>query len=210
MQEIFESVIQYLNSIQPSALLPIMLPLIAILPLFGFPVSVLLIPVGFTMAPAYGKGWATIYAMAGVALNDTFAYWLARSFMRGPILRMLEKRKIQVPEVPRSQEIRVIALLRITPGTPLFLQSYLLGLAKVDYWRYLFISVPIQAIHVGLFIFMGEAIFEGKVGAMITGLALVIALGIIFRMVHSKHSAKKKDPPSGDAKTNDAPKTEAQ
>lgn len=191
MTEFFDQVIQYLSDIRPSTLLPIMLPLIAILPLFGFPVSVLLIPIAYTLAPAYGKVWATIYAMAGVALNDTIAYWLARTFMRGPILRLLDKKKIKVPEIPRNQEVRVIALLRITPGTPLFLQSYLLGLASVDYWRYIFLSVPIQSIHIGLFIFMGEAVFQGKVGAMITGLFLIIALGIIFRMVHSKHKASE-------------------
>ncbi len=207
MTEVFEQVIQFLNDIDSSSLLPIMFPAIAILPLFGFPVSVLLIPVGYTLAPAYGKVWATIYAMAAIGVNDTIAYWLARTFMRGPILRLLERKKIKVPEIPRDQEARVIALLRITPGTPLFVQSYLLGLANVDYWRYILISVPVQSIHVGLFIFMGEAVFEGKVGAMVTGLFLIVALGIIFRMVHSKHKAREA---AKAAQPDDAPKPEAQ
>lgn len=207
MPEQFDQIIQFLRDIQPSTLMLVLFPLIAILPLFGFPVSALMVPVGLTLAQAYGKVWALAYAMSAIAVNDTLAYWLARGFLRGPILRYLHKKNIKVPVVPKDQEVRVIALLRIAPGSPMFVQSYLLGLAKVNYVPYILLSVPLQAIHVGLFIFMGEAVFEGKVGAIVTGVFLFIALGIIFRMVHTKH--KRTEAARAAAKADEQPEPEA-
>ncbi|GHC06762.1 TVP38/TMEM64 family protein [Cerasicoccus arenae] len=182
MHELLDSLIEILNQIDRIYLMPAL----GILPLFAFPASPLLMLIGYYYGPVYGM----IVAMIGIAINDTLAYWVARSFLRGPLLRLLERRKIKVPAVPDEDEIRVIALLRITPGTPLFLQSYLLGLAKVSYWRYILVSVPIQALHAAGFVVFAGAIFEGSVGMIVFAVFLLIAIVIIFRMVHSHHKAR--------------------
>lgn len=193
MTEFFNPVFQLLEQFNPVFLLPAMI----VLPLFGFPVSLLLVLIGYKFgAYPYGTVYALLVAGIGITLNDALAYWLARTFFRGPILRLLERKKIKVPVVPREQEIRVIALLRITPGTPLFMQNYLLGLANVDFKRYIWISVPIQMIHVTAVIVFGEAIFEGKIGTIIFAVFLLIALTIIFRMVHTQHKAREAKKPA--------------
>jgi uncharacterized membrane protein YdjX (TVP38/TMEM64 family) len=38
-----------------------------------------------------------------------------------------------------------MAILRVTPGVPLCIQNYLLGLAGVKFARYLLLSLPAQA-----------------------------------------------------------------
>ncbi|MEO0794029.1 MAG: VTT domain-containing protein [Verrucomicrobiota bacterium] len=182
MMEFFQSLIEWTQSINPV----FVMPAVAILPLFGFPVSALLIMAGYYYGPWYGM----VVSLIGIAINDTLAYWLARTFMRGPILRFLEKRKVKVPDIPKKEEIRVIALIRITPGAPLFIQNYLLGLANVNFARYMLVSVPIQAIHAAGFVVFGGAIFEGKTGTIIFAVFFMIALVIILRVVHSQNQAR--------------------
>ncbi|WP_309396567.1 TVP38/TMEM64 family protein [Cerasicoccus maritimus] len=182
MHELVDQVFQWLEAINGIFLLPA----IALLPLIFFPVSVLLVLVGYKFGPVYGL----LLAVTGVALNDAISYWLARTFLRGPILRLLERKKIKVPKISASQEVRFVALLRIAPGTPMIIQSYLLGLANVNFRRYMLLSVPIQAVHVFLFIMFGDAIFEGKVGTIIFAVSLFIVVGIICRMVYTRQKAR--------------------
>ncbi|WP_309387870.1 TVP38/TMEM64 family protein [Cerasicoccus frondis] len=182
MHELVEQVFQWLESINGIFLLPA----IAILPLCFFPVSVLLVLVGYKFGPVEGL----LLAMVGVAINDAIAYWMARTFMRGPIVRMLEKRKLKVPVIKKENEIQWIALLRIAPGSPMIIQSYLLGLANVNFMRYMLLSVPIQSVHVFLIIMFGDAIFEGKVGTVIFAVSLFIVVGIACRMIYKRQKER--------------------
>lgn len=177
-----QELMAWLEQINPVFLLPV----IAVLPTFGVPVSPFLVLLGYY----YGAVEGMVIALCAIAVNDTITYWLARLFLRGPILRLLERRKIKVPVVPENEQIRVVALVRITPGTPLFVQSYLLGLADIPYVRYLLVSLPIQALHLCGFVVLGGSIFEGTTGTIVFGVSFLIALVIILRIVHTQVQAR--------------------
>ncbi|MGE9295990.1 MAG: TVP38/TMEM64 family protein [Puniceicoccales bacterium] len=182
MTELLDSVMEWVQGINPAFLLPAL----SILPTFAFPASVLLFLIGGYYGPVYGM----FIAVLGIAINDAITYWLARTFLRGPIMRLLERKNVKVPVVPADEEIRVIAILRIAPGSPLFLQSYALGLANVDFRKYMLVSIPIQALHAAGIIVFGDAIFEGKTGAIIFGVSLMVVMVILFRIIHSQYQAR--------------------
>ncbi|WP_269543022.1 TVP38/TMEM64 family protein [Cerasicoccus fimbriatus] len=182
MAELFDHVFRWLESLNAIFLLPA----IAILPLFAFPVSLLLVLVGYKFGPFYGL----LFAMGGVAINDALSYWLARTLLRGKIVRLLEKRKLKVPVIKKENEVQWIALLRIMPGSPMIIQSYLLGLANVNFMRYMVISVPIQSIHVFLIIMFGDAVFEGEVGMIIFAVSLIVVVGIACRMIFNYYKER--------------------
>jgi len=182
MTELIQDAIEWAQQIDPVFLLPAL----AILPAFAFPASVLLFLIGGYYGPLYGM----VLAVIGIALNDAITYWLARTFLRGPILRLLERKKVKAPNVPEREEYRVIAIVRITPGTPMFLQNYALGLANVNFMKYMVVSTPIQALHAAGIIIFGAAIFEGKTGMIVFAASLMIALVILLRLVHSQYQAR--------------------
>ena len=154
---------------------------IAILPLFGFPVSPMIIAAGL----AYGIGIGFIVVICGTMVNDILGYWIAARFMRGFIEDMVGKRGWKIPQVPPSEMTRVIVLFRLTPGFPLNIQNYLLGLARVPFGKYLFYSFLVQLIPSIGFVITGGSIFDGQWGLIIVGVSIIIIMAIIAKMVYN-------------------------
>jgi len=82
-------------------------------------------------------GTLPAFAFCAVALlvNFTAGYWLARCGVRLPLTRRLERRGWRIPQLSAGDESMAILILRVTPGVPLCIQNYLLGLAGVKFGR---------------------------------------------------------------------------
>jgi uncharacterized membrane protein YdjX (TVP38/TMEM64 family) len=91
----------------------------------------------------------------------------------------------------RRNLLKLTLLLRITPGVPLVIQNYTLGLLAVPFVPYLLISVPINGLFVTGFVLTGGAIFEGSLGAAIAGISLLIAASIALKMIRRRLAATK-------------------
>ncbi|HMP85010.1 MAG TPA: VTT domain-containing protein, partial [Verrucomicrobiota bacterium] len=109
-------------------------------------------------------------------------YWLARRGMRGPLTRWMERRGWRVPQLSDGDETLAILMLRVTPGIPLCVQNYLLGLAEVRFGRYLLLSLPAQAAYALAFVWLGNSLASSGVWrlalgvAALTGLVLLVSL----------------------------------
>ena len=94
----------------------------------------------------------------------------------------LERRGWRVPELVEGDETLVILILRITPGVPLCVQNYLLGLAGVRFGRYLLLSLPAQAVYALAFVWLGDSLASNTVWRLLlavcalTGVVLLISL----------------------------------
>ena len=147
---------------------------VAVLPLFGVPASPLLIAVGVRLGTVAGLA----LVMAAYVFNFTAGYWLARNWFRAPLGRWLERRGHRIPSVPAAEETQFILLVRITPGTPLFIQTYLLGLAGVRFGRFLFWSLFVQMFYVCAFLSFGRSLRHNAVWHALLAVALLIGLGL--------------------------------
>ena len=153
---------------------------IALLPAFGFPASPLLILAGIV----WGSTWQTcLITIAAVALNMSFSYYLAAGPARAIITRLLGDRWNRWKNIHPDNLRRFTVVMRITPGIPFFLQNYLLGLIGVPYLTYLLISIPLNAIFVVGFVLTGGAIFQGNLGMIATGIAVLVAAAVALRML---------------------------
>ena len=129
-----------------------------------------------------------------LALNQTLGYWLARKWLRRPIESWLRVRGKTAPQIPEAEESLWILLLRVTPGVPLFVQNYLLGLAQVRFDRYLAISFPVQLAYAVAFVSLGHAFKDSNVwrGMLaVSGLATVAVAVLLVR----RHLGQKLHPP---------------
>lgn len=173
-----------LNSAHPALVVVAM----AILPLGPFPASVLFVLAG----NRFGTGLGFLLGVGALAANMTLGYWLARRGLRGPLERWLARRGKQVPTFDPADELRFLLLFRITPGMPLFIQNYVLGLAGVRFSRYLPVSLAAQAPYVLAFTWFGQSLTEKsgwKIVLAVAGIVAAILLVSLLRKVLARKKA---------------------
>ncbi len=161
---------------------------IAILPGLGFPASPLLILAGAVWGSDLGS---CFIAIAATALNMAWTYAAAAGPARRFISRLLGTRWDRWRDMDRRNLLKLTLLLRITPGVPLVIQNYTLGLLAVPFVPYLLISVPINGLFVTGFVLTGGAIFEGSLGAAIVGVSILIAASIAVKMIRRRLAAAR-------------------
>lgn len=149
---------------------------LAFLPLMGAPTSPLWVLAGVRLGTAGG------FAISALALlvNYTLGYWLARKWFREPLLRLIQRRGWKVPQFSRGDESLVILLLRVTPGVPLFVQNYLLGIAKVGFARYLILSSVVQLGHVLGFVWLGTSLASSTLWKAVLAGGALVAAGLLL------------------------------
>ena len=162
---------------------------LALLPLVGVPASPLIIAAGVRLGT--GAGFALV--VAALLCDFSLGYWLARRWMRTPLTRWLVGRGHVVPVLAPADEAQFILLFRITPGIPLFVQNYVLGLAGVNFTRYLLISLPVQAVYALTFVWFGNSLTQTGTWRWVVAMATILALGIAIKLVR-KGLTKKPQP----------------
>ena len=154
---------------------------IAILPGLGAPNCPMLIVCGTVMAPVLGIGGAALFAIAAVAVNILWTWWLAAAY---PLRSFLQER-VRHGTVDRFQMgersvLGITVLLHITPGVPLFIQNYFPGLHRLAYWKYLAVALPVQSVYTALIVVGSGEIF----GALKRySLTVLIAVLVVFAAV---------------------------
>jgi uncharacterized membrane protein YdjX (TVP38/TMEM64 family) len=156
---------------------------IAILPGFAFPVSPLLILAGVV----WGANLQSCgLALAAVLINITWSQLLAAGPGRKIIQKLLGKYWETWSKKSTPADWRLACILRITPGIPLCVQNYLLGLLDVRLRDSLLIAIPTQGLYVCGFVLTGGAIFKGQTGLLIIGISILIAASLTLKLVLKK------------------------
>lgn len=158
------------------------------LPLFFLPVT----PVFVVAAARPEPYWVVLlFCLAGVSANVVVSYFISRKF--GLFLRrMLEKRGVNIPEIPPYEQYELTFLMRMIPGNPLAVQNYVLGAANVSFFKYVVVSLPIQYLQISAYVYFGEGIFEGGISKIILGSSLLMVVAVIARMLEKRYGHKLK------------------
>jgi uncharacterized membrane protein YdjX (TVP38/TMEM64 family) len=167
----------------------------ALLPAVGCPLLAFALPAGPAFSDQLGLGGVLAAYGAAIAVNLILTYWVARCALRPWIERLVARTGRKVPQFAPDEQLEVTLLLRITPGPPFFLQSYLLGLGNVRFFTYLWVSWTIAMAYGVGFVVFGDAIIHGKAGAAITGVSLFIAAVIVTHLLR-KHYGRGRGAPA--------------
>lgn len=162
----------------------------ALLPALGFPISMFYLAAGSAFTEKMGVGAVIAASGAALLVNLTLTYWLARYTLRPWLEHMISRTKYQIPVVAPADDAEITLLLRITPGPPFFVQSYLLGLAGVAFRTYLWISWTISMAYAIGFIVFGDAILHGKAKVAFLGLSVLVAVALAVHLLR-RHYGKK-------------------
>jgi len=151
------------------------------LPGFGFPASILLLLAGMVWGPEVSSA---LLALAAVALNIIWTHAVANGPGRNLVIRLLGERWQRWKNQPRTDLIKLAVILRLTPGVPLFIQNYVLGLLGVPLAHSLLTALPLTGLYVFGFVLTGGAVFEGQLGRAVTGVCLIVVAGLVVKLVH--------------------------
>jgi uncharacterized membrane protein YdjX (TVP38/TMEM64 family) len=161
---------------------------LVVLPGLPVPTSALLILAGTVWRDR--PVTACAICLVALGLNMTWTYWLASRPGRGLVEKLLTACTLRVPELPQGNDLRLILILRLTPGLPLFFQNYVLGFFRVPFPLYLGVSMGCSGLITCGIVLSGAGVAKGNLSPMITGVGL-IGLGVwVLRSIRKKLNSK--------------------
>jgi len=176
-----------------------LLPLMAVLPVAGFPISVVYLIAGARFGPLWGG-----VVVAGVTAFHLLAtHAVARSFLRGPIERFVHRKHKKLPEIPLDEQPAIAVIVGLVPGVPYFVRNYLLALSGVRLRTYFWICLPIYVARSFVTILLGDLSSDPNRRALMILVAVdvvkvVICGGVIWwlRRHHRKYHGHEHDEPA--------------
>jgi uncharacterized membrane protein YdjX (TVP38/TMEM64 family) len=127
-------------------------PLMALLPIAGFPIAVVYLVAGARFGPLLGG----LIVAGATAVHMVGTYLIGRSMLRAPLQRWIERRHKHLPEVPADEHAAVAVIATLVPGLPYFVRNYLLVLAGVRLSILLWVCMPIYVARSYVTILLGN------------------------------------------------------
>jgi uncharacterized membrane protein YdjX (TVP38/TMEM64 family) len=161
-----------------------------LLPLIGFPVSLLWGAAG----ALYGPGMGLAIAATGLAGNLHLGYLIGDRIGRSRYAGRFWERVPRARELVDSNQIDLAIALRSLPGIPLFLQNYVLGATGMPYRAYMITSFVMQSVYMVLFVLLGVALAELNWQMAALLVVALVAAAVILRKVLSGPSKRQVEP----------------
>ena len=162
---------------------------LVVLPGLPVPTSLLLLTAGVVWKEQ--PLMACLLCLLALALNLTWTYWLAARPARRLVEKLLSATAIQIPELPRGDHLKLILVMRLTPGIPLFFQNYLLGFLRAPFHLYLPISILCTGVIGSGVVLSGAGLADGKLKWAITGVSLIVLGGVLTHLLRGWLAKRK-------------------
>lgn len=128
---------------------------------------------------------ACVLCLVALLLNLTWTYWLAAGPGRRLVERILAATPIKVPDLPKGNQLKLILVLKLTPGIPLFLQNYLLGFLRAPFLMYLGVSMLGNGLIGTGVVLSGAGLSDGRLMPALTGISLIVVGAVLTSLVRS-------------------------
>ena len=163
----------------------------AVLPALGFPLMAFTLAAGPVFAPTLGAGPVILWSIAAVVANLLLSYWLSHRAVRPLTLRLLAWFDIPLPNVIAIGAWETTLLVRLAPGVPFWLQSYVLGVLRMPLLPYLVVSTGVIAGYLVVLVYGGQALMQGQGRIALIAAAGLGVLAAIFQLAR-RHLARRK------------------
>lgn len=164
---------------------------IAALPAVGAPLSAFTLVAGEAFSRQMTLTGVVAASLGAVAVNLALTYWLARFALRPLLSRLALHYGYRIPSVTRENALSIALVIRLTPGPPFFMQSYILGMAEVPFRLYMVVSWLCITPWVVAFVVLGKGIFNGDFKLLFYGVGVIVAATCIVHMLRRKYAAPR-------------------
>jgi uncharacterized membrane protein YdjX (TVP38/TMEM64 family) len=162
----------------------------AILPAFSVPLSLFTLTAGELFSPLMTLPGVIVAAFIAIGINMVLTYWLARYALRPLLSRLVARYGYTIPKITRANALSATLALRLTPGPPFFIQSYILGMAEIPFRLYIITSLLCQ-IPWGIgFIVLGKGVFNGNFTLVMYGLGVLVVAGVAVHWIRRNNAAR--------------------
>jgi uncharacterized membrane protein YdjX (TVP38/TMEM64 family) len=164
----------------------------AFLPALGFPLLAFTLAAGPVFSPVLGTGGVIACSLAAVLANLLLTYWLSHRALRPLVSRLLARLDFHLPESAAGDAWQLTLIVRLMPGPPFWVQSYLLGLLRVPLVPYLMVSMLVLTGYIVALITGAEALASGNgrlAFAAVGVLAITVAGLQLWRHRTARHQA---------------------
>ena len=163
----------------------------AVLPALGFPLLAFSLSAGPVFGPEHGLLLVSVLVVLSITINIALTYWLARYTFRPLLGRLMTRFGYRLPQVAAEDKLSLTILIRITPGPPFFVQSYLLGLAEVPFGIYMTVSCIIANAYAVALVYFGDALANGRGKMAVFAISLLVAITAAVHLLRRRLSRKK-------------------
>ncbi|OON68742.1 TVP38/TMEM64 family protein [Hymenobacter sp. CRA2] len=125
---------------------------------------------------AYGPWWGSLLAWVGVLTASSLGYWIGHSLGEAFIIRLLgEKAERKVAGFVERYGIGAVAVARLTPVVSNDAISFVAGVARMGYWKFIGVTAVAIIPLIGLLAYLGQ-----DSGRLKTGLLWVSGVGLLL------------------------------
>src|SRR6202142_1856248 len=161
----------------------------AVAPAFGAPLSAFSLTAGEAFGRQMTMPGVVAAMLAAVAANLAFTYWLARYALRPILSRVTERYGYAIPRVTPGNALSITLVLRLTPGPPFFMQSYILGLAEVPFRLYMGVHLLFSNPRAVASVVLGKGISHGNFQMVPYGVGGIVVSSGCVRWIHQPYAA---------------------
>lgn len=162
----------------------------ALLPAIGCPLSVFTLTAGPVFAPSLGLPAVLLLVWLTLAANLALTYWLARYALRPWLEKLCDWLGYTLPQAAPEDQRGLVVLVRVTPGPPYVLQSYLLGLAGISFPTYFLISWVITSSYACAFVLLGDALMKGHGRTALIAISLFAAITAGVQLLRRRYATR--------------------
>jgi uncharacterized membrane protein YdjX (TVP38/TMEM64 family) len=163
----------------------------ALLPAVGFPMLAFTLAAGPVFGPVLGPGWVIGWSLAAVVANLLLTYWLTNHALRPLVVRLLDFFEIRQPVGRADGAWQTTLIVRLTPGPPFWVQSYLLGVLRVPLAPYLVVSILVMSGYVVALVCGGDAIVEGNGQMAFAAAGLLVVLVAVLQLLRKRTARRR-------------------
>ena len=184
-----ESLLAYGMSLPPSLIIAAFF----ILPLLGFPVSVLLVLIGLRFGVVRGMGIVTV----GMFFHLLVAYGIAQSGLREKIRRRIASFGHGIPRIKENHRLWFTTLFASIHGPPYAAKLYLLALTDLPFRYHCGIALPVYIGFSLLPVSAGKAVMN--LNPLVISVIVIASLGLLLfgRWLTRRYTGKGALPEDG-------------
>lgn len=158
-----------------------------ILPLIGFPLSVLALAAGLR----FGLGPALLLMAPALTFHLLFSYIAGRRWLAAPIHRWLARYDFTLPRAPAGESFSVALLVNLIPGPPYFAKNYLLAVADLPFRSYFFAGLLANLLNTSMGILAGDFFRHMNLqgGAILAAYVVIVSIFCHRLIRHLRRSA---------------------
>ena len=148
-----------------------------ILPLFGFPVSVLLVLLGLR----FGSLMGLVSMFLIMPLHLLVSFFLARSVFGEWIKKIAGEKRVQGLQVPEHRQLEFSFLFMAVPGLTYTMKNYLLPLSGVKFRYYFLLGWLVQGVTGIPFVILGKVPTEWDPGLIFAVVLISVLIYVLMK-----------------------------